>query len=117
LLQGKVHYIHPPQELLFLLADLFLNGIIPCKIAKTQYSVFIFLIHKYKLIIMDIVHRLAKNVHFERLKQGLSQADLAEKADLHPNYIGLIERSQCNISILTLEKLAKALEVEICNLI
>ena len=56
----------------------------------------------------DIIHRLAKNVRKERIKQGLTQANLAEKADLHNNYIGLIERAQCNISISTLEKLSKA---------
>ena len=60
----------------------------------------------------DIIHRLAKNVRKERLKQGLTQADLAEKADLHNNYIGLIERAQCNISISTLEKLSKAFGLE-----
>ena len=59
----------------------------------------------------DIIHRLAKNVRKERLKQGLTQADLAEKADLHNNYIGLIERAQCNISVSTLEKLSKALGI------
>lgn len=56
----------------------------------------------------DIIHRLAKNVRKERIKQGLTQANLAEKANLHNNYIGLIERAQCNISISTLEKLSKA---------
>lgn len=66
---------------------------------------------------MDITHRLAKKVRLERLNQGLSQAGLAEKADLHPNYIGLIERAKCNVSILTLEKLAKALNTEITNLL
>lgn len=65
----------------------------------------------------DIIHRLAKNIRKERLKQGLTQADLAEKADLHNNYIGLIERAQCNISISTLEKLSLALAVKIENLV
>ena len=65
----------------------------------------------------DIIHRLAKNVRKERIKQGLTQADLAEKADLHNNYIGLIERGQCNISILTLEKLAQALNVKVEKLL
>ncbi|MGN0015839.1 MAG: helix-turn-helix domain-containing protein [Candidatus Avelusimicrobium sp.] len=66
---------------------------------------------------MDITHKLAKHIRLERLKRRLSQAELAEKADLHPNYIGLIERAKCNISIVTLDKLAKALGVNICNLI
>lgn len=65
----------------------------------------------------DIIHRLAKNVRKERLKQRLTQADLAEKADLHNNYVGLIERAQCNISILTLEKLAQALNVKVEKLL
>ena len=65
----------------------------------------------------DIIHRLAKNTRQARLKQGLTQAALAEKADLHNNYIGLIERAQCNISVLTLEKLAQALDVKIEKLL
>lgn len=65
----------------------------------------------------DIIHRLAKNVRKERIKQGLTQANLAEKADLHNNYIGLIERAQCNISIKTLEKIAVALTSNIEDLV
>lgn len=64
-----------------------------------------------------IVLKVAKNIRKERLRQGLTQADLAERAGLHNNYIGLIERAKCNISIITLEKIANALEVEICSLI
>lgn len=64
----------------------------------------------------DIIHRLAKNVRAERIKQGLTQADLVEKADLHNNYIGLIERAQCNISITTMEKLVDALGISISQL-
>lgn len=66
---------------------------------------------------MDIIHRLANNVRDTRLKLGLSQAALAEKSDLHSNYIGLIERAKCNVSIVTLEKLAKALGVTAVELI
>ena len=51
---------------------------------------------------------IGERIKEERIKQGLTQANLAEKADLHNNYIGLIERAQCNISISTLEKLSKA---------
>lgn len=65
----------------------------------------------------DIIHRLAENIRKERLKQGLTQADLAEKANLHNNYIGLIERAKCNISITTLEKLAQALDSKVEKLL
>lgn len=65
----------------------------------------------------QILFTIAKNIKKRRLELDLSQERLAELADLHPNYISLIERSKCNISIVTLEKLAKALEEEIINLL
>ena len=46
-----------------------------------------------------------------RLKRGFSQEYLAEKADLHPTYIGQLESGKKNASIITLEKLLCALGV------
>lgn len=46
-----------------------------------------------------------------RLKRGFSQEYLAERADLHPTYIGQIESGKKNASIVTLEKLLCALGV------
>lgn len=65
----------------------------------------------------QILFTIAKNVKKHRLELNLSQERLAEIADLHPNYIGLIERAKCNISIITLEKLAKALRIKIIDLL
>ena len=71
-----------------------------------------------KLVCMKgIIQCIARNLRNERLKQGLSQADLADKANLHNNYIGLIERSKCNISVITLNKLANALGIKISDLL
>lgn len=69
------------------------------------------------LTYMDIVNIIANNVRKERIKQHLTQTELAEKADLHNNYIGLLERSKCNMSVITLAKLAKALSVQISDLL
>jgi transcriptional regulator with XRE-family HTH domain len=47
---------------------------------------------------------------------GLSQEKLAEIADCHRNYIGLVERGEQNISIDMMVRLAKALKSTIANL-
>lgn len=55
--------------------------------------------------------RLARNLKRSRLALGLSQESLAERAGLHRNYVGCIERNEKNVSLDSLESLAKALGV------
>lgn len=50
-------------------------------------------------------------VRYFRKRLGLSQDDLAEKADLHRTYVGAIERGERNISLLNILRLADALQV------
>ncbi len=52
-----------------------------------------------------------------RKEQGLSQEKLAELANLHRTYIGMIERGEKNITLLNMAKIAKALNIEMCNLL
>jgi len=47
----------------------------------------------------------------------LTQEKLAEKADLHHNFIGQVERGNMEISVGSLLKIAKALKVEITELL
>lgn len=51
-----------------------------------------------------------------RKEKGLSQEQLAFKANLHRTYIGMIERAEKNITLINIEKIANALEVEISQL-
>ncbi len=58
----------------------------------------------------------------QRLRQirqirGLSQEELADIAGLHRTYVGSVERSERNISIDNMERLATALEVDITELL
>jgi transcriptional regulator with XRE-family HTH domain len=55
-------------------------------------------------------------VRVRRKKAGLSQEQLAEKADLTRNYIGDIERAEKKITLETLAKLAKALKCRVRDL-
>ena len=48
---------------------------------------------------------------------GMSQEKLAEKADLHPVYVGKIERGEQWISLHALLRVAKALGVRVRDLV
>jgi ribosome-binding protein aMBF1 (putative translation factor) len=52
-----------------------------------------------------------------REKMALSQEMLAEKADLHPTYIGMLERCLRNPSLNVTKALARALNVPLSRLI
>ena len=52
-----------------------------------------------------------------RLDAGLSQEELAARAELHRTYVGDVERGERNVTIATIEKLAKALRVGMKDLI
>lgn len=52
-----------------------------------------------------------------RKEQGISQEKLALLADIDRGYIGRVERGQNNVAILTLIKIAKALNIEVAQLV
>lgn len=52
-----------------------------------------------------------------RTKLGLSQEELAEKANVHRTYIGMIERAEKNITLENMDKIAKALGVKLNELL
>lgn len=57
------------------------------------------------------------NVQKHRKEQQLTQEKLAELAGVHRTYIGMIERAEKNITLCNMEKIAKALRVEIKDLL
>lgn len=52
-----------------------------------------------------------------RKQASLTQEQLAEKADLHHNFIGEVERGNMEISLTSMLKIAKALQIKVRDLI
>lgn len=63
-----------------------------------------------------ILENFGRKVRAERLKQGLSQEELAAKAGVHRTYIGMIERAEKNITSLNIAKISQALGISISEL-
>ena len=61
----------------------------------------------------EILIKFGKKVRDERMKLGLSQEELASRADVHRTYIGMIERAEKNITLENIEKICKALGLKI----
>jgi len=60
---------------------------------------------------------LGENIRINRRAVKWSQEKLAEKADLHHNYIGDIERGEENVSVDALMRIAAALKVHLSDLV
>ena len=60
---------------------------------------------------------LGDKIRHYRKQAGWTQEKLAEKSDLHPNFIGEVERANMEISLTSMLKIAKALGVRLRDLI
>ena len=58
------------------------------------------------------LRRFGERVRALRLARGWSQEKLAGIAERHPTYVSSIERAERNVTVLTIDRLAKALEVD-----
>ena len=61
----------------------------------------------------DIRLRLGRGVRRHRIAAGLTQEELARRARLHRTYIGAVERGERNLTILSLVRIARALDTEL----
>jgi len=64
----------------------------------------------------DVKWLFGRAVRRRRREMDLSQEELAERADLHRNYISDIERGDRNPSLENVHKLAKALDTTVSDL-
>lgn len=66
---------------------------------------------------MDTLALFGRHLRKMRKAQGLTQEKLAEKCGLYYPHVGAIERGEKNVSLLTIEKLAKGLDTTMSNLL
>lgn len=60
---------------------------------------------------------LGQRIRHYRKQQKMSQEQLAEFSDLHPTYIGQIERGEKNATIESIYKISTALKIPISTLL
>ncbi|MBA4311502.1 MAG: transcriptional regulator [Chlorobiaceae bacterium] len=65
----------------------------------------------------SIIIRFGKRVRQERTKRDLSQEQLAELANVHRTYVGMVERGEKNITLFNIERIAKALKISVSELL
>jgi XRE family transcriptional regulator, regulator of sulfur utilization len=65
----------------------------------------------------SLAQRLGWRIRLLRAERDWSQEDLAERAGLHRNYIGHVERGELNISVVQLTKIAQAFGVRVGMLV
>jgi transcriptional regulator with XRE-family HTH domain len=61
---------------------------------------------------MSLRETVAMNLQKLRRAKGMSQEELAARADINRNYVGMLERNEHAPTIEILEKLALALDVD-----
>jgi len=65
---------------------------------------------------MELLMSLGRRIQSIREKRGLTQEELEERSGVNTKYISAIERGQKNVTVKTLEKIAKGLDINLYEL-
>ena len=65
----------------------------------------------------DLLALFGQTVKELRLARGMTQQELADRAKVHRSYIGEVELGRRNVSLLTIYKIALALDVPLTALL
>ena len=75
------------------------------------------LISLEKIMSQNTAKKFGENMKKIRLKKGMSQGDICRALDLDRAYISNVENGKQNLTISTMEKIAKALGVKVDQLL
>ncbi|MFP7674276.1 helix-turn-helix domain-containing protein [Marivita sp. S0852] len=65
---------------------------------------------------MSIQSRVSRNIQRIRREKDLSQEEVAHRADIHQTYLSGVETGKRNPSILVVERIAKALGLDVSEI-
>ena len=65
---------------------------------------------------MNIIYQLGMRIRYLRKAKKMSQLDLALEADINRNYLSDLEKGRRNPTILILNKIAIALNIDLATL-
>ena len=71
----------------------------------------------YGRTVSECARQLAMNVRLLRVAHGWSQETLALNAGLDRSFVGAIERAERNITLASAEKVAKAFDMSVADLL
>ena len=74
---------------------------------------FAHMFNRYTTEDKEIINKVGQKIKQLRNKHAISQNELALRAEIPKNQVGRIERGQINTSLVTLNRIAKALEEEL----
>ncbi|WP_251414130.1 MULTISPECIES: helix-turn-helix domain-containing protein [Paenibacillus] len=63
------------------------------------------------IVVSDLMKMVGEGIRHFRKQRGLSQEELASKAEIHETYIGKLERSEKVCSVMVLSKITNALDL------
>lgn len=66
---------------------------------------------------MDVRERVGLNLLKLRRERGLSQEELADRANIHQTYLSGVERGKRNPTVTVLQRIAEALGADIEDLV
>ena len=65
---------------------------------------------------MDVLLQLGMRIRYLRKQLRMSQLDLAYESEVNKNYLSDLERGRRNPSVLILDRIAKALNIDLATL-